>query len=179
MVKTPASSITHTFDNHTHRAGVPRLGRGSNRREPTPLSLASRCGSAGPLLCPGECTATSSLQGHDRRGEVGPKKRYESPWGDLATSTLRRADAPRRRWRRTDRRQPRAHQSSQCATTSRKASSQRRAAPADQTKNNEVCGQTDRQAPTQRRQSDTGSRPDRSTSPPTRRAKRGGDRLDP
>ena len=97
---------THTFDNHTHRTGVPRLGRGPNHREPTPLSLASRCGSVGPLLCPGESTATSSLQGHDRRGEVDPKKRYEFPWGDLATSTLRRADVPRRRRRR---RQPRAH----------------------------------------------------------------------
>ena len=46
-------------------------------------------------------------------------------------------------------------------------------------KNNEVRGQMDRQAPTQRRQCDTGSRPDRSTSPSTRRAKTGGDRFDP
>ena len=36
---------THTFDNHLHRVGVPRLERGSNRGEPTPLALASRCGS--------------------------------------------------------------------------------------------------------------------------------------
>ena len=46
-------------------------------------------------------------------------------------------------------------------------------------KNNEVRGQTDRQAPTQRRQRGTGSRTDRSNSPPTRRAKTGGDRFDP
>ena len=44
--------ITHTFGNHTHRAGVPRLERGSNHGELTPLTLASRCGNVGPLLPP-------------------------------------------------------------------------------------------------------------------------------
>ena len=78
------AALAHKFPG-PRPPGVPRLGRSSNHWEPTPLS---RCGSMGPFLCPGECTATSSLQGHDRRGEVDPKKRYKSPWGDLATSTL-------------------------------------------------------------------------------------------
>ena len=46
-------------------------------------------------------------------------------------------------------------------------------------KNNEARGQMDRQVPTQRRQSDTGSRPDWSTSPPTRRVKEEGIGLTP
>ena len=52
----PLSPIcTRTFDNHTHRAGIPSLERSSNHRGPTPLTLASRCVRSGR---PGECETT-------------------------------------------------------------------------------------------------------------------------
>ena len=38
-------TIVHTFNNHTHRAEVLRLERGSGHGEPSPLTLASQCGS--------------------------------------------------------------------------------------------------------------------------------------
>ena len=54
---------TYTFDNRLHRAGVPRLGRGSYHGEPTPLTLASRGGSVGPLFHPGECSTAPDPSG--------------------------------------------------------------------------------------------------------------------
>ena len=93
-----STNITHTFDNHSHRAGVPRLELCSNHGEPTLLTLASRCGSVGPLLRPGECTTTPVPLGeHDGAG--GSRPQYvtglftESPF----PSTLRRECAPRSR----------------------------------------------------------------------------------
>ena len=53
----PSASITHTFDNHMHRAGVPRLERGPNHGGPAPLTLASRCGLCGSALSPGRVYA--------------------------------------------------------------------------------------------------------------------------
>ena len=61
LLETPYTvCITHTFGNHTHRAGVPRLERVSNCGEPTPLTLTLRCGSVGSLR-PRERTTTPSL----------------------------------------------------------------------------------------------------------------------
>ena len=58
---------THTFDNHSHHAGAPKLERGSNHGEPPPLTLASRCGTVGPLLPPrGVFEATASRQDSQR-----------------------------------------------------------------------------------------------------------------
>ena len=56
-------SLTHTFDNHSHPAGVPKLERGSNYGEPTLLTSASRCGNMGPLLRLGERTTTPDPSG--------------------------------------------------------------------------------------------------------------------
>ena len=66
---------THTFDNRSHRAGVPRLERGSNHGVPTPLTSASRCGSVGLLFRLGECTTMPDPSGEydETRGGVDPK----------------------------------------------------------------------------------------------------------
>ena len=110
---------THTFDNHSHRAGVSRLERGSNHGESTPLTLASRCGSVGPLLRPRECTTTpvppgeydeargsrprdvgvSSLGPHSQRPTKGARRRRTTSRLPTSppklTKQLRRADKAR------------------------------------------------------------------------------------
>ena len=71
--------FTHSFDNHPHRAGVPRLEHGSNHGEPAPLTLASRCGSVGPLLRPGRCTTTPDPSGETtKRGVLSPNTLWVS-----------------------------------------------------------------------------------------------------
>ena len=62
--------------------GSAKTRAGSNHGEPTPLTLASRCGSVGPLLRPRECTTTSDPQGeHDEARGSRPQ--------DVGVSSLR------------------------------------------------------------------------------------------
>ena len=70
---------TRAFDNHSHRARVSRLERGSNRGEPTPLTLASRCGSVGTLPPPrGVYDDAESLRGLRQNEGMSTPKRYRS-----------------------------------------------------------------------------------------------------
>ena len=92
---------------------------GSNHGEPTPLTLASRCGSVGPLLRPRECTTTpdpsgeydeargsrpqdvgvSSSRPHSQRPTKGARRRQMasrlSTSPPKLTKQLRRADKAR------------------------------------------------------------------------------------
>ena len=101
---------THTFDNCLHRTGVPRLRRGSYHGEPTPLTLASRGGSVGPLFRPGECSTAPDPSGeYDETRGSRPQ--------DVGVSSLRPHSQRSAETHDDDRRRAaisRARQSSKC-----------------------------------------------------------------
>ena len=171
--------MSHTSGNHPHlrqplaSRGSAKTRAGSNHGEPTPLTLASRCGSVGPLLRPRECTTTpdpsgeydeargsrpqdvgvSSSRPHSQRPTKGARRRRTasrlSTSPPKLTKQLRRADKARSEGL------PRQTQKQQ-----------RRGPWAD--------GQTSHEKTTPAE-----SWPDRSTSSPRGGGKRGGDRFSP
>ena len=120
--------------------GSAKTRAGSNHGEPTPLTLASRCGSVGPLLRPGECTTTPSPPGeYDEARGSRPQ--------DVGVSSPRRhSQRPTKgaRRRRTASRLSTPTKAHQAVTTSRQGS-KRGSAPADPktTKTGSVGGRTD------------------------------------
>ena len=119
-----------------------RLVRGSHHGEPTPLILASRCGSGCPLLPPrgsGVHNEAESLRVIRRNEGTLAPIRYGSLFRDL-THCLHRAD---------DQLQRRADKLTK--TTTSRQGSQRRPAPADNYCD-EIRGWTDRQAMKRHRQ---------------------------
>ena len=94
----PPSPPPHSTHRHPHLRH-PHASRGSAKTrawlqswEPTPLTLASRCGSVGPLLPPrGVCEAPSLRGARRKRGEVDPKTIWVSPQRPHTTDCIGQA----------------------------------------------------------------------------------------